>query len=69
MVSTAVGEIAEVLPGQFIYFLDPRADSIMGRLELGVADTVTGARPDSWLGNHFIWARGGGEESERLYPW
>eukprot|EP00092_Neocalanus_flemingeri_P035612 GFUD01038765.1.p1 GENE.GFUD01038765.1~~GFUD01038765.1.p1 ORF type:complete len:425 (+),score=155.39 GFUD01038765.1:899-2173(+) len=54
VVSTAVGGIPEVLPDQFIYFVQPSVGSIKAGLERAVEDVITGDRPDPWEGNCFV---------------
>jgi len=54
VVSTAVGGIPEVLPEQFIYFVEPSVGSIKTGLEEAIEDVITGNRPDPWEGNRFV---------------
>jgi glycosyltransferase involved in cell wall biosynthesis len=61
VVSTAVGGIPEVLPEQFIYFVQPSVGSIQAGLERAVEDVITGNRPDPWEGNIFVSAVYNGE--------
>lgn len=54
VVSTAVGGIPEVLPTEFIRFVEPTVGSIVAGLAAAVEEVVAGARPDPWTCNRFV---------------
>ena len=54
VVSTAVGGIPEVLPDQFIFFVEPTADSITAGLGRAVRAVLAGSRPPPAAGNRFV---------------
>jgi len=54
VVSTAVGGIPEVLPHKFIYFVEPRVESIVSGLSRAVEAVLAERRPDPGEGHEFV---------------
>ena len=54
VVSTAVGGIPEVLPHKFIYFVEPRVESIVSGLSRAVEAVLAGRRPHPGEGHEFV---------------